>query len=109
MNIMNLSAIKGLESVSRYEKMSNPIQPETRAERMNSFDALLNSAMGMITETNDYSNKAEEEKIKFATGESDNLHDLMIAQQKASVSLQYTAAVKNTVVEAYKTIMNMQF
>ncbi|MEE3467764.1 MAG: flagellar hook-basal body complex protein FliE [Eubacterium sp.] len=108
MNITNISAIKGLESVSRYET-SNPIAPTTRAEKASSFDALLSDAMGLIKETNDYSNKSEEEKIKFATGESDNLHDLMIAQQKATVSLQYTAAVKNTVVEAYKTIMNMQF
>ncbi|MBR6228259.1 MAG: flagellar hook-basal body complex protein FliE [Eubacterium sp.] len=108
MNITNISAIEGLESVSRYYT-TNPIRPETRAERKDSFDALLNSAMGLISETNDYSNKVEEEEIKFATGESDNLHDLMIAQQKASVSLQYTAAVKNGVVEAYRTIMNMQF
>ena len=55
------------------------------------------------------SNKSEEEEIKFATGESDNLHDLMIAQQKAAISPQYTVAVKNAAVESYKTIMNMQF
>ena len=108
MNITNISAIKGLESVSRYET-TNPLAPQTRSEKTQGFQSLLDDAMGLVTETNDYSNKAEEEKIKFATGESDNLHDLMIAQQKATVSLQYTAAVKNTVVEAYKTIMNMQF
>ncbi|MBR1873791.1 MAG: flagellar hook-basal body complex protein FliE [Eubacterium sp.] len=108
MNITNISAIKGLESVSRY-KTDNPLSPKTNVEKANSFQSMLDDAMGLVTETNDYSNKAEEEKIKFATGESDNLHDLMIAQQKASVSLQYTAAVKNTVVEAYRTIMNMQF
>ena len=37
-----------------------------------------------------------------------SLHDLMVAQQKANVSLQYTVAVKNTAVEAYRSIMNMQ-
>lgn len=108
MNINNISAIKGLESVSRYST-TNPIKAETKAEKAGSFDLLLNSAMGLVTETNDYSNKSEEEEIKFATGESDNLHDLMIAQQKAAVSLQYTVAVKNAAVQAYNTIMNMQF
>ncbi len=108
MNINNISAIKGLEEVSRYST-ANPLSPQTGVEKSQGFQALLDDAMGLVKETNDYSNKAEEEKIKFATGESDNLHDLMIAQQKATVSLQYTAAVKNTVVEAYKTIMNMQF
>ena len=108
MNINNISAIKDLESVSRYTTY-NPINAQTKAEKTGSFDVLLNSAMGLVTETNDYSNKSEEEEIKFATGESDNLHDLMIAQQKAAVSLQYTVAVKNAAVQAYNTIMNMQF
>ncbi|MBO6109118.1 MAG: flagellar hook-basal body complex protein FliE [Eubacterium sp.] len=108
MNISNISSIRNLEEVSRYST-ANPLAPQTKAEKATSFDALLNDAMGLVKETNDYSNKAEEEKIKFATGESDSLHDLMIAQQKATVSLQYTAAVKNSVVEAYRTIMNMQF
>ena len=32
----------------------------------------------------------------------------MVAQQKANISLQYTVAVKNTALEAYRTLMNMQ-
>ena len=69
----------------------------------------LDSAMKMVHETEDYSNAVEEEVIKYASGESTNLHDLMIAQQKANTTLQYTVAVKNTAVEAYRTLMNMQF
>ena len=51
---------------------------------------------------------AEVEEVKYAMGQSNSLHDLMVAQQKANVSLQYTVAVKNTAVEAYRSIMNMQ-
>ena len=108
MVINNISAITDLEKVSRYQN-TNPIHAQSKTEKTGSFDALLQSAMGLVTETNDYSNKSEEEEIKFATGESDNLHDLMIAQKKAAISLQYTVAVKNAAVESYKTIMNMQF
>lgn len=107
MNITGLSAINALENVSRYSGASsvqeNPEQSTT------SFGSLLDSAMNLIQETNDYSNAAEVEKIQYATGQSESLHDLMIAQQKASVSLQYTVAVKNAAVDAYRTIMNMQF
>ena len=63
----------------------------------------------MAHETDELSNKAEQEEIKYAMGDSDNLHDLQVAQQKANVSLQYTVAVKNTALEAYKSIINMQF
>ena len=73
-----------------------------------SFDSLLNSAMNLVQQTEDYSNAAEVEEVKYAMGQSNSLHDLMVAQQKANVSLQYTVAVKNTAVEAYRSIMNMQ-
>ena len=53
-------------------------------------------------------NAAQAEEIRYSTGESDNWHDLMVAQQKANISLQYTVAVKNTALEAYRTLMNMQ-
>ena len=63
----------------------------------------------MIKETNDYSNAAQEEEIKFALGESDSIHDLQIAQQKANISLQYTVAVRDAFLSAYKEIMNITF
>lgn len=108
MDVTNISAINGLESVSRYAT-TNPIADMNKSDGTASFDSLLNSAMKLVRQTEQYSNAAEEQEIKYATGESDSLHDLMIAQQKANVSLQYTVAVKNTVVEAYRTLMNMQF
>lgn len=74
-----------------------------------SFENIFQSAMNMINETNQLSNTAEEQEILYAMGKSDSLHDLMVAQQKANISLQYTVAVKNTVLEAYKSIMNLQF
>ena len=83
----------------------------TKVKESNSEDAfssILSSAMKMIKETNDLSNAANAEQMNFALGYSDNTHDLAIAQQKAALSLQYTVAVKNKVIEAYKEIMNMQ-
>lgn len=108
MNITNIAAINRLEDVSRYQS-TNPITQASESARTASFDNLLNSAMKLVNQTEDYSNKAEEEEIKYAMGQSDSMHDLMIAQQKANVSLQYTVAVKNTAIEAYKTLMNLQF
>lgn len=108
MDVINTMAINGLEGVTRYGNVISPVN-DYQNENTESFDSLLQSAINLIKQTEDYSNAAEEQQIKFATGESDSLHDLMIAQQKANVSLQYTVAVKNTAVEAYRSIMNMQF
>ena len=86
-----------------------PSTTETgKTNNKEAFSDLLSSAMQMIKETNDLSNAANAEQMNFALGYSDNTHDLAIAQQKAALSLQYTVAVKNKVLEAYKEIMNIQ-
>lgn len=74
-----------------------------------SFDTLFQSALGLINETNEYSNIAEQEELNYAMGLSEDTHTLMIAQQKANLSLQYTVAVRDAVIDAYKEIINMQF
>lgn len=91
--------------------VNEALSSATTADETNNSDVfsnLLSSAMKMVNETNDLSNAASAEQMNFALGYSDNTHDLAIAQQKASLSLQYTVAVKNKVIEAYKEIMNMQ-
>ncbi len=106
MDITSISAINSLSEISRYGSTINTVGKTDSEE---SFDQLLASAMNLVGETNQLSNAAEAEEIRYAMGESDNLHDLQVAQQKANVSLQYTVAVKNTVLDAYRTLMNMQF
>lgn len=72
------------------------------------FDSVLSSAMNMLTETNDLQNDAQSAKIQFALGEAENPHDMQIAAAKALEALQYTTAVRDKMLEAYKEIMNMQ-
>lgn len=104
---MNITSVNNLTDIAGYA--ANGIQSTEQAEKNNGFESLFQSALKMVQETNDLTNAAEEEEMKFAMGLSDNYHDLRIAQGKATASLQYTAAVKNAIVEAYKEIMNMQF
>lgn len=73
------------------------------------FETFFQSALDSVNETNSYIDKAEEEEIKFALGQSDSLVDLQNAQLKANISLQYTVAIKNSLVDAYKEIMNLSF
>lgn len=73
-----------------------------------SFSSVLNSAMSMLGETNDLQNTASAEEIRFALGEAENMHDLITAQTKALTALQYTTAVRDKAIEAYREIMNMQ-
>ena len=72
------------------------------------FGSILNTAIDNISTTNSYLSDAENEQIKFALGETENTHDLTIALQKASTALQYTVAIRDKFLEAYKEIMQMQ-
>jgi len=42
-------------------------------------------------------------------GDTDNLHQVMIAQNQAQLSLRLAAEVRNKLVEAYKEVMRTQF
>ena len=42
-------------------------------------------------------------------GDTDNLHQLMIAQSQAQLTLRMAAEVRNKVVEAYREVMRTQF
>ncbi len=114
---MELSALSGVDLMSAYQtpKVSSALADDSDSLVVRSakddtpFDSIFQSALNLIDETNAYSNAAEEEEIKYALGETNSIHDVQIAQQKANVSLQYTVAVRDAVVEAYKEIMNLQF
>ncbi len=73
-----------------------------------SFKNLLGTAIENINTTNNYLSDAENEEIKWALGESENTHSLSIALQKASTALQYTVAIRDKLLDAYKEIMQMQ-
>lgn len=72
-----------------------------------SFASVLGSAMNLLSETNALQNDAEAAQIQFALGEAENPHDMQIAAKKALTALQYTTAVRDKMLEAYREIMNM--
>lgn len=74
----------------------------------NSFSTILNSAMDLVQETDNLAQDSEQAAIDFTLGNTDSTHELTVAQQKAYLSLQYTVAVKNGFLDAYKEIMQIQ-
>ena len=72
------------------------------------FDGIFNAAVNMVNGTNDYLQAAQTAEVEFATGELTSTHELAVIEQKANLSLQYTVAIKNQLLSAYKEIMNMQ-
>lgn len=75
-----------------------------KVEKVN-FGDLLNQAIGKVDE-------AEKVSIAYdnmlATGEIDNLHDAMIAAQKAEITLDFALKIRTEVLEAYKELLRIQ-
>jgi len=108
MDLGAIQGIKGIDGVSDLTSLRGISDEQTKEADGSLFEAFLNSAIDNIKTTNGYLSDAENENIKFALGETENAHDLTIALQKASTALQYTVAVRDKLLEAYKEIMQMQ-
>ena len=50
----------------------------------------------------------ENEEIRWALGETNSTHELSVAMNKAATALQYTVAVRDKLLEAYKELMQIQ-
>lgn len=103
MNIASVSKLTGIEN----SNIASTLQ--TTENRNKAFEDIFQAAVNMFKETNSLENAAEQAEISYALGLTDNTHDLQIAQQKANIAIQYTVAIRNSVLDAYKEIMNLQF
>jgi flagellar hook-basal body complex protein FliE len=72
---------------------------------LDGFGSALSNA---VTSLDRLQHEADQKAIALATGDPVELHDVMIAQDQASLGLQLAVQVRNKMVEAYQDIMRMQ-
>ena len=86
--------------------------PSVPGSRLNQTSKSGTSFADVISNALDEVNNLQIESSKmtdsFISGESDNIHSVMMAGSKANLALQMTMQVRNKVMEAYKEVMNMQ-
>lgn len=70
-----------------------------------SFGEVLKSAVNEVTRLQQ---EADQAITTLAAGKGENIHQTMIALEKASVSFQLMMQVRNKIVSAYEEIMRMQ-
>ncbi len=70
------------------------------------FAQVLQNSIAEVSQTQQ---QAEALAANFAAGnKAENLHEVMLALQKASLSFQEMVQVRNKLVSAYQDVMNMQ-
>ncbi len=98
---------KALEDFTKAEKVAkSQMNPAPQPSQTNDFADVFKSSLGKV---NDLQTERSAMITSFASGENQNVHELMIAMQKASLAMNMTAAVRNKVMDAYKELSRMQF
>ena len=82
----------------------NSVQ-KTSGDVHQQFSSYLKDALNEVNNAQVASNQIT---TKLVNNEGVELHDVLIAQQKASIAMSLTMEVRNKGVEAYQEIMRMQ-
>lgn len=95
-NFGQTSPLQGIGNIANTSKAASPSV---------SFGDTLKQALDQVNQLEKQSSYMGE---LLAAGQIDNLHDVTIAGQKASIAVELTVHVRNKVVEAYQEVMRMQ-
>lgn len=77
-----------------------------KTEGATPFAETLKSSLAKVNDMQKEKNAMIE---SFASGENQNVHELMITLQKAGLAMSMTAAMRNKVMEAYRELARIQF
>ena len=96
-----------MEAIHNIAPMLNPVQPTASPviQAETSFGDILKT---MVAQTNEQQQNADLALQQLNTGGEKNLHEAMIAMEKADISLRYTIQVRNKAIDAYQEVMRMQ-
>lgn len=108
-NTLNSSGINSIYTNNANSILNKVVKNETsEASAADLFKSAFESAANALREVDSMQKASDAETVKFITGESDNIHSVLLAQEKAYIALQFTSEVTNRALEAYNEIMRMQ-
>jgi flagellar hook-basal body complex protein FliE len=99
--ITSIKPLSGAASVTRIDRAD----PSDAVDPASSFKEQVTKA---IKQVNDLQHQADNAAVRLATGDLEDVHQAMIAMQKAKLALDFTIQVRNKVIESYQEIMRMQ-
>lgn len=70
--------------------------------------SFANTLKAAISNVNDHQIASDEKTKALASGQVDDLHDVMITAQKASITLEASVQMQRKAIDAYNEIMRMQ-
>jgi flagellar hook-basal body complex protein FliE len=95
LNSLDATKLTGNDSLGQSKESGNA-----------NFPKILENSINQITEMNKNADEAIE---KLVSGEVQDVHQVMIAMEKANLTFMTMMQVRNKLLDAYKEVMNMHF
>lgn len=99
---MNNIGVKGIDALANLDKVTGVEKKEKTGE------GFANYLKQSIDKVNALQMEADKAAQDLLTGKEVNLHQVMIAMEKANISFQLMVQVRNKVIDAYREMMRMQ-
>ena len=97
------------QALNNFAKTEKAVTSTTSAPAKTKDAGFADMLTSSLEKVNDLQQQRSEMVTAFASGQNQNVHELMISIQKAGLAMNMTAAVRNKVLEAYKELSRMQF
>ncbi|WP_432735520.1 flagellar hook-basal body complex protein FliE [Maridesulfovibrio sp. FT414] len=104
-NVAMQAYTNALKTQQQFEKKFDKTMNMDKAEPNSFSETLTNSLKGV----NDLQTEKRAMIEDFASGKNQNVHELMISLQKASVAMTMTSTVRSKVMTAYQEVLKMPF
>lgn len=105
-SLLRDSVDKGENFGAQADFISYPDRAHTQVTPDNSFSSTFKNSLNRV---NELENAKAQAITDFASGRTQNVHELMVTMQKSSMAMKLTSAVRGKVLEAYKELSKMQF
>ena len=88
-------------------QLSGALVPQAQ-EELPGKTSFKDTLVGLINEVDSFQKDAANVVQQFGLGEVQNIHEVMIAVEKAKISLSLLMEIRNKVIETYQEVMHMQ-
>ena len=103
---MSATPIQPTQLIPSRLESSRPIDKGPVQDGSTSFNQWLEHSIASVDKMQQQSDEAA---LKLVTGQDADIHDTMIAMQKANIAMDLIMEIRNKIINAYDEIKRMQF
>jgi flagellar hook-basal body complex protein FliE len=104
----NTSTINVTDNVNELRKGKSSEVQLPKANPSVSGESFADTLKKAVNTVDALQKDADVKMQELATGKSNNIHETMIAAEKADIALKLMVQVRNKIIDAYQEIMRMQ-